>query len=219
MLNIDTLIESISQQISAPESQNTTHFSTFDLKYVHSRLNLGSNTSNHCVFNIISGDMTGITDFKLDSFYGLTDMPAEFQKAMDYTLMGLKKTYLFLGDILIVSKGSEEQYKHYVINCLKWLDAENLSINLPKCLFSKLEIDWLGCHISQLGISPIERRPQLIWLEASKTLKKIRSFLGSVRHISEFIRKLAQTSPSLQLLLKMSSNLSGLMYMKDASLK
>ena len=32
MPNIDTLIESITQQISAPASQNTTYFSTIDLK-------------------------------------------------------------------------------------------------------------------------------------------------------------------------------------------
>ena len=59
MPNIDTLIESISQQISAPASQNITYFSTIDLKYAYSQLNLDTNTANHCNFNIISGDMTG----------------------------------------------------------------------------------------------------------------------------------------------------------------
>ena len=58
MPNIDTLIESISQQISAPAPQNTTYFSTIDLKYAYSQLNLDANTANHCNFNIISGDMT-----------------------------------------------------------------------------------------------------------------------------------------------------------------
>ena len=33
MPNIDTLFESISQQISAATSQNKTYFSTLDLKY------------------------------------------------------------------------------------------------------------------------------------------------------------------------------------------
>ena len=47
MPNIDTLIESISQQISAPASQNTTYFSTLDLKYAYSQLNLDTNTANH----------------------------------------------------------------------------------------------------------------------------------------------------------------------------
>ena len=59
MPNIDTLIESIFQQISAAASQNTTYFSTIDLKYAYNLLNLYTNTANHCNFNIISGDITG----------------------------------------------------------------------------------------------------------------------------------------------------------------
>ena len=83
-------------------------------------------------------------------------MPAEIQKAMDYTFISLKNTYCFLDDNLIVSKRSEEEHKQYVLNCLKRLDDKNRRINLPKCHFSKLEIDCLGYHISQSGISPIE---------------------------------------------------------------
>ena len=64
MPKIDTLIESISQQISAPASQNTTYFSTIDLKYAYSQLNLDVITANHCNFNIICGDMTGTYRFQ-----------------------------------------------------------------------------------------------------------------------------------------------------------
>ena len=59
MPNICTLVESIFQQISAPASQNAKYFSTIDLKYAYSQLNLDINTANYCNFNIISGDMTG----------------------------------------------------------------------------------------------------------------------------------------------------------------
>ena len=106
MPNFDTLIESISQQKSAPASQNTTYFSTLDLKYAYSPLNLDPNTANYCNFNIISGEMTGSYRFQT-GFYGLTDMPAEIQKAMNYILIGLKNTYCFLGEILTVSKRLE----------------------------------------------------------------------------------------------------------------
>ena len=205
MPNIDTLIESISQQISAPAPQNTTYFSTIDLKYAYSQLNLDANTANHCNFNIISGDMTGTYRFQT-GFYGLTDMPAEFQKAMDYTLIGLQNTYCSLNDILIVGKGSLNEHKNYVIKCLQRLDEENLRINLPKCHFGKLEIDWLGYHISQSGISPLESKTAAILaLEAPKTLNKLRSFLGSVHYIGKFIPNLAQISHPLRPLLKKSS--------------
>ena len=59
MPNIDTLIESISQQISALASQDTTYFSTLELKDAYSQLNVDPNTAKCCNFNIISGGMTG----------------------------------------------------------------------------------------------------------------------------------------------------------------
>ena len=92
------------------------------------------------------------------------------------------------------------------MKCPQRLDDENLRINLPKCHFGKLEIDWLGYHISQSGISPLESKTAAILaLEAPKTLKKLRSFLGSVHYIRKFIPNLAQISHPLRPLLKKSS--------------
>ena len=123
-------------------------------------------------------------------------MPAEFQKAMNYTLIGLKNTYWFLGDILIVSKVSEDEHKQDVLNCLKRSDDKNHRINLPKCHYSELEINWLGYHISQSSISPIESKSSaILTLMAPKILKKFRSFLGSVHYISKFLRNLDQLYP------------------------
>ena len=41
-------------------------------------------------------------------FYGLTDTPKEFQKAMDNTLQKIPRVICFLDDILLVSIGSTE---------------------------------------------------------------------------------------------------------------
>ena len=46
-------------------------------------------------------------------------MLAEFQKAMDYTLIGLQNTYCFLDDIIIVNTGTETDHLAYVTKCLK----------------------------------------------------------------------------------------------------
>ena len=46
-------------------------------------------------------------------------MLAEFQKAMHYTYFGLKNFSLFLDDILIVSKGSEDDHFKLVTECLE----------------------------------------------------------------------------------------------------
>ena len=114
MPNIDTVIEFISQQISAHATQNTTVFATLDLNNAQSQLNLDTNAANHRIFNLISGDMTVTYRFQT-GFYGLTDSPAEFQKAMDCNLIGLKNNYCFLHVILIINKRSEEEQKQYVL--------------------------------------------------------------------------------------------------------
>ena len=59
--------------------------------------------------------MTGTYRFHKE-FYGLTDTPEKFQKAIDYNLIGLKNTHCFLDNFRIASKGSEEEHKQYVLN-------------------------------------------------------------------------------------------------------
>ena len=113
MPNIHSLIDSISQHINDSNHGENVCFSTIYINYAYSQLNLHPDTARHCNFNVICGDATGTYRFKT-GFYGLTDMPAEFQKAMDYTLVGLSNTYCFLDDIIVVSKGSKESHPKYV---------------------------------------------------------------------------------------------------------
>ena len=204
MPNIDSNIDSISQHISDSNHGDNVYFSMIDLKYTYSQLNLHPDTARHCNFNIICGDATGTYRFKT-GFYGLTDIPAEFQKAMDYTLIGLSLTYCFLDDIIVVSKGTKESHLKYVYKCLQKLDADNLRTNLSKCHFAKHQINWLGFTFSQNGVKPIESKTAAISeSKAPKTLKQLRSFLGSVHHLSKFIPNLAKICHTLRQLLKKS---------------
>ena len=82
-----------------------------DLKYAYSELKLAADTAKHCNFNIVGGKATGTYIF-LPGFYGLADMPAEFQKAMDRTINHAKNTFCFLDDILIVSKGKKSNMEN-----------------------------------------------------------------------------------------------------------
>ena len=181
MPNIETLIDSISQIINdyKTEPADKIYFPTIDLMFAYSQLNLHPDTAKHCSFNIVSGDMTGTYRFKT-YLYGFTEMPAEFQKAMDYTLVGLKKI-CFLDDTFIGSKGSDNDRFQLVRDCLKKLDVDNLRINLPKCHFLKQEFSWFGYHITQSETLPLESKTSAILsMQPPNTLKKLRSFLGSV---------------------------------------
>ena len=122
---------------------------------------------------------------------------------MDYTLIGLQNTYYFLDDITIASTGTEADHLAYVIKCLKKLDEDNLRINLQKCHFAKTENEWLGYKFTQTGISPPESKTAAIsTVPPPTTLKRLRSFLGSVHHIGKFIPHPAQLCHPLRPLLK-----------------
>ena len=110
MSHIDVLLDNVTQ--SAQEGNGkpgTTYFSTIYLRYAYSQLKLDDTTKTQCNFSIIGGQATGSYQFQT-GFYGLTDMPAEFQKAIDLTLNNKKDTFAFLDDIFIISHGTKEQH-------------------------------------------------------------------------------------------------------------
>ena len=203
MPNIDMLIDTISQHLTNTQNGQQAYFITLDFKYAYSQLKY-TMTKQNTNFNIICGESTGTYRFKT-GFYGLSDMPAEFQKAMDYTLIGLQNTYCLMDDIIIVSAGTEANHLAYVFKCLKKLDEDNLRINLQKCHFAKTEIEWLGYKFTQTGISALESKTAaILTIPPPTTLKRLRSFLGSVHYIGKFIPQLAQLCHPLRPLLKKS---------------
>ena len=128
-------------------------FTSLDLKYAFSRLPLSSLTSSHCNFNILCGEVTGTYRFKT-GFYGLTDMPTEFQKVMDCTLQGLEGVICYLDDILIVTKGDIREHNELFERVMQRLDAEGWALKLSKCEFSVNQLTWLGYDINENGYSP-----------------------------------------------------------------
>ena len=215
MPNIDNLIDTIQQNLDTTASQETTYISTLDLKYAYSQLNLDPETPRDCNFNIISGEGTSTYRF-ITGFYGLTDMPAAFQKILDFTLVGFQSTYCFLDDIIVVSRGSKEEHLKIVYKYLKKLDEDNLRINLPKCHFAKMEIKWLGHKFTQSGIARLESKTEAILsLPAPNNLKQLRSFLGSVHYIGNSSLTYHNCATHFGHFLKRTSNLFGMMNMKS----
>ena len=149
----------------------------------------------------MDGQATGTYRF-LTGFYGLADMPAEFQKAMDRTLNHAKNTFCFLDDILIVSKGDEHEHEQLVTEVLKKLDNENLALKLETCAFFQSEVNWLGHKLTSEGITPkITKTEANLKLQHPKILKQSRSFMGSIIHLSKFIPNAASLTDKLRPLL------------------
>ena len=201
MPNTDNLNDTIQQNLNTNASQETAYFSTLELRYAYSQIILDLETARYCNFNIISSEGTGTYRF-ITGFYGLTAMPAALQKVMDYTIVGLNNTHCFLDDIIILSRGSTGDHLKLVYKCLKKLDDDNLRKNLSKCHFARTEIEGLGHKFTQSGIAPLESETAAILnLSASKNLKQLRSFLGSVHYLKKFILNLSQLCHPLRPLL------------------
>ena len=141
-------------------------------------------TMKNTVFSILSEETPlALINFKT-GFHGLADMTTEFQKALDYTLMGLQNTICYLGDIFTVSTGSESDQLNYVAKCLQKLDEDKLRIKLQKCHFAKTEIQWLRYRFTQTGISPLENKTTAILaaINPPLTLNRLISLLGSIHY-------------------------------------
>ena len=209
MQSIDHLVDAgtlwlahyISQRKNSP---GILWFSEIDLKYAYSQNPLDKSIAKHCNFSILGGKATETNRF-LNGFYGLTDMPAIFQKTIDKTLEGITSKFAFLDDILIISKVTSKKKEHEqeLDKILHKLDAEGLAISLQKCEFAKNKIEWLGFTITPSGITPLVTKTEAIMkLENPKTLKQLRSFLGSVHHLTKFTPNLAELSEPLRPIIK-----------------
>ena len=177
-------------------------FTVLDLKYAYSQLKLAADTAKQCTLNIVGRKATGTYRF-LTMFYGLADMPAEIQKAVDRTINHSKNTFCFLDDFLIVSKGNKIEHGNLVEAVLRKLDVEILASKTSKCEFFKQEVNWSGHHLSEAGVSPkFTKTEAIINVNPPKLLKQLRSFLGSINHLAKFIPNAASLTEKLRPLLK-----------------
>ena len=130
-------------------------------------------------------------------------MPAEFQKAVDLTLTNCTNTYAYLDDILVVTKGNKELHQQKLKAVLDKFDEKNLAISIEKYKFACTEIEWLGFKSNSEGTTPLIKKTEAIEkLSPPKTFKQLKSFMGSIHHLTRYIPNLAQTAAVLQPLLK-----------------
>ena len=191
MHNIDCLMDNIAQTITQSSNEGEVLFSTIDIRYAYSQIPLDEDTAKQCNFNFIGGQTTGTYRFN-NGFYGLMDKPGEFQKVIDKTLYNPTNTFSFLDNIIIVNGGNLQNHKEKLFKCLDRLNEENLAINFNKCHFAKGKVTWLGYEIDQKGIKPIVSKTQAILnLKPPTSHKQLKSFLGTVHHLTKFIPNLA----------------------------
>ena len=106
MPNLENLMDMIADKIDGNEGEVL--YSSVDMKYAYGQIPLDESTAKHCNFQIIGRrrKSTGTYRF-VTGHYGLTIMPTEFQKIMDLTPANMDCTFVYIDDILIVTKGEK----------------------------------------------------------------------------------------------------------------
>ena len=67
----------------------------------------------------------------------------------------------------------------------------------------KQELTWLGYLINESGVKPIKDKTEAITkLEAPKNAKELKTFLGSIQHLSKFINNLSKKTVRMRRILK-----------------
>ena len=198
MSNIDELLDGASQ-IFTKHYEGELYFSVLDVKNANSQLDFAQETSKQAHFTICGRKhyrYSWVFNRNFWTFRYARGIP----KAMDRTLNNATNTFCFLDDILIVSKGTELKQEQLIDRVMKILNEENLALKITKCGFFK-EVDCLGHCLSESRVIPTKPKTEAILkLKPPKTLKQLRSFLGSI--LRKFIPNAVFLTEKLRRLLK-----------------
>ena len=189
MPNLENLLDMVAGKIEGEKGEVI--YSSVDLKYAYGQVPLHESTAKHCNFQKVGGKSTGTYRF-ITGHYGLTIMPTEFQKVMDLTLVNIDCTFVYIDDILIVTKGDKNVHMQKVREVMKVLDRASVQLKVDKCKIACKKIEWLGYELTGSGISPVNGKIQGITERLRPTnLKELRSFLGAVNQLNKFVPELA----------------------------
>ena len=113
------------------------------------------------------------------------------------------KTLVWLDYIICVTNGSIEDHEKEVREVLSKLQDAGYRTSEKKMELFKRELTWLGYYINQSGVKQIKDKTEAITkLEAPKIVQELKSFLGSIQHLSKFINNLSKKTDRMRKLLK-----------------
>ena len=124
---------------------------------------------------------------------GLTGSPPTFQCLVEKVLVGLTWKFCvpYLDDFIIFSSTSEEHLERLRL-VFERFRSHNLRINLDKCDFFRMKIQFLGHIVSKDGLeidpSKIEAVPKF---PVPRSQTEVKSFLGLASYYQRFVPKFA----------------------------
>lgn len=139
----------------------------------------------------------GLMRFKRLMF-GINCAPEIFQRIMTEMLTGIEGVIVYIDDIVVAGK-TKSEHDARLAEVMTVLKAHNVQLNGNKCLFGETELEILGFKVSALGISPSEEKVSAIKnFRKPETKEEVRSFLGLVNFVGQFIPNLSSRTEALR---------------------
>ena len=123
--------------------------------------------------------------------FGVSPVPAIFQRSMDSILQGLPQVLCYIDDILVTGKNDKEHLQN-LAQVLTRLEQQGIRLKKDKCKFMEASVEYLrhiidknGLHTSDWKIEAIQKAP------TPKNTQQLKPFLGLVHYYGKFISNLS----------------------------
>ena len=134
--------------------------------------------------------------------FGISSAPEVFQKRIQRILAGCEGCVCHMDDILVFGKDQAE-HDNRLQKILSTLARSGMTLNRDKCLFSALEITFVGHRITQSGITPDEQKVKaIVNMPNPENKKELLRFLGMINFVGRSIPKRSTVCEPLNALLK-----------------
>ena len=147
----------------------------------------------------------GLFEFMVMAF-GLTNVPATFQRLVQKVLMGLNPpgrhdfVSVYIDDILIYSKSLEDHLHHLQLVLERILQA-NLNLKPSKCHLIRNEVEYLGHIITPEGLKTSAKLIEAVKeFPTLRSVREVRQYLGLSSYYRRFIPSFAAIARPLHLL-------------------
>ncbi|KAI6650043.1 Transposon Ty3-G Gag-Pol polyprotein [Oopsacas minuta] len=138
--------------------------------------------------------------------FGLVNAQATFQRLMDNTLQGVKRSESYIDDCIIYSH-SFEQHMEDLRTVLTRLRQAKLHVKLHKCQFARKEVEFLRHVVSRSGRRPISSAAEkLANFPRPQGVTELQRFLGSLNFYRSYIPELARLATPLYELTRKGAN-------------
>ena len=125
---------------------------------------------------------------------GISSAPDIFQHIMHDILGDLDFCRVYIDDVLIISDGSFEDHLAKLNIVLSRLNKANFRANVRKCYFAQDNLEYLGYQLTREGVQPQPQKVEAICrLQAPKTRKQLRHFLGMVNYYRDMWQRRSHT--------------------------